>query len=95
MAATLNNVTSISLETAEIPKTNYTFSNISKTNEFTVMLYDKKKADNTIHNEKREIIKVKSGSYNGKELCDYLNKYIFSHGELARVCCAFGKYHPP
>ena len=91
LAATLNNVTSISLETAEIPKTNYSFSNISKTNEFTVMLYDKKKADNTIHNQKKEIIKIKGGNYSGEELSDYLNKSIFSHGELARVCCDYDR----
>ena len=41
LAATLNNVTSISLETAEIPKSNYTYSDFSKTTEFTVELYDK------------------------------------------------------
>mgnify|MGYP001177494353 CR=1 FL=1 len=89
LAATLNNVTSISLETAEIPNSNYTFSEFSKTNEFTIELFDKKKADNTIHNQKIEVIKIKSGTYNGMELSDYLNKSIFSHGELARLCCDY------
>jgi hypothetical protein len=89
LAATLNNVTSISLETAEIHNSRYTFSNFSKTNEFTVELYDRKKADDTIHNKKLEVIKMKSGSYNGEELSDYLNKSIFSNGELARICCDY------
>jgi len=89
LAATLNNVTSISLETAEIPSSNYTFSNFSKTNEFTIELFDKKKADNTIHNKKIEVIKIKNGTYTGDELSDYLNKSILSHGELARLCCDY------
>ena len=89
LAATLNNVTSISLETAEIPKSNYTYSDFSKTNEFTVELYDIKKSDNTIHNKKIEVIRIKNGSYSGNELQDYLNRSIFSNGELARVCCIY------
>lgn len=89
LAATLNNVTSISLETAEIPKSNYTYSDFSKTNEFTVELYDIKKADNTIHNKKIEVIRIKNGSYTGHEIQDYLNRSIFSNGELARVCCIY------
>ena len=89
LAATLNNVTSISLETAEIPKSNYTYSDFSKTNEFTVELYDIKKADSTIHNKKIEVIRIKNGSYTGLELQDYLNRSIFSNGELARVCCIY------
>ena len=89
LAATLNNVTSISLETAEVPGSNYTFSNFSKTNEFTIELFDKNKLDNTIHNQKIEVIKIKNGTYTGEELADYLNKSIFSNGELARLCCDY------
>jgi len=35
-------------ETAEIPNSRYTFSNFSKTNEFTVELYDRKKSDDDV-----------------------------------------------
>ena len=42
-----------------------------------------------IHNKKIEVIKIKSGSYNGEEFSDYLNKSIFSNGELARICCDY------
>jgi len=89
LAATLNNIMSISLETAEIPNSNYTFSNSSKTNEFTVELYDIKKADDTIHNNKTEVIRIKEGTYSGEELSDYMNMSIFSNNELARICCDY------
>jgi len=89
LAATLNNVTSISLETAEIPNAHYSFSEFSKSNEFSIELCDIQKSDGVLYNKKIEVIKIKSGSYNGEELSDYLNKSFFSNGELARLCCDY------
>ena len=53
------------------------YNNLLKAGIITKKEFDKKKSDNTIHNEKIEVIKIKSGTYSGMELSDYLNKSIF------------------
>lgn len=93
----LQNVTSIALQSAEIPDLYYTFSSLNKTNEFTIELYDvsSNNADNanisndvTIKNKDKSIIKIKDGIYTPKTLMRYLNEYVFNdtgNNRLSRV----------
>jgi hypothetical protein len=94
---TLQNVTSITLQSAEIPDLYYTFSSINKTNEFTIELFDvsSNNADNanvstdvTVKNETKHVIKIKDGIYTPQTLMRYLNEYVFdvaNDNRLARV----------
>ena len=94
---TLQNVTSITLQSAEIPDLYYTFSSINKTNEFTIELFDvsSNNADNanvstdvTVNNETKHVIKIKDGIYTPQTLMRYLNEYVFdvaNDNRLARV----------
>lgn len=104
----LNNVTSIALESAEIPNLFYNFSSLNKTNEFTIELFDV--SDNVsnnanssnnvdILNKTKRVIKIKDGNYTAQQLTTYLNRFIFgiSGDELSRVAAEFdentGKIH--
>jgi hypothetical protein len=99
LSQSLNNVISLSLETAEIKNTHYTFSDTLQTNQFSIELYDYNLTTtngatigidtNTI---KKRVVYMKNGNYTGKELEDYLNKHIFSHGELTRIACKYDKH---
>lgn len=92
---TLKNVTSITLINSEIPNTMYTFSSKIGTNEFTIETYQKEEtASWKILNKKKHVIRIRDGNYTAEELCDYLNKYVFSPdaiAELKRVCCHYDK----
>ena len=98
LSQTLNNVISLSLETAEIKNTHYAFSDNLKTNEFTVELYEavpndgKPVSTSTSFdhiNKTTKTIRIKNGNYNGEELEKYLNETIFSQNELKRIACKY------
>ena len=98
----INNVTSIALESAEIPKLFYKFSSLNKTNEFTIETFDisnNATSGTTLKNKKKHIIKIKDGNYTPSQLTTYLNKYIFgiSGNELSRVAAKYdditGKFY--
>ena len=100
---TLQNVTSLTLQSAEIPDLYYTFSSLNKTNEFTIELYDvsSNNQDNanisddvTIINESKHVIKIKDGIYTPESLMRYLNEYVFEdplNNKLARVGAYYDK----
>mgnify|MGYP006078079931 FL=1 len=93
----LQNVTSMTLQSAEIPDLYYTFSSLNKTNEFTIELFDvsSNNADNAIIsddvsviNETKHVIKIKDGIYTPHTLMRYLNEYVFndpSNNQLTRI----------
>jgi hypothetical protein len=93
----LQNVTSMTLQSAEIPDLYYTFSSLNKTNEFTIELFDvsSNNADNAIIsddvsviNETKHVIKIKDGIYTPNTLMRYLNEYVFndpSNNQLTRI----------
>jgi hypothetical protein len=91
LSQSLNNVISLSLETAEIRNTCYTFSDTLHTNEFNIELYDVTLLDNSVTNMTNKSIYIKNGNYDGDELENYLNKQIFSQGELSRIACKYDK----
>lgn len=94
---TLKNVTSVTLMNTEIPNTIYTFSSKLGTNEFTIETYQKEEVETPswkIKEKKKHVIRIKNGNYTATELCDYLNKYVFSPdaiAELKRICCHYDK----
>ena len=94
---TLKNVTSLTLMNSEIPNTIYTFSSKLGTNEFTIETYQKEEAASPswkILKKKKHLIRIRDGNYTALELCNYLNKYVFSPdaiAELKRVCCHYDK----
>jgi hypothetical protein len=100
---TLQNVTSISLQSAEIPDLYYTFSSLNKTNEFTIELYDvsSNTAENanisddvTIINQTKHVIKIKDGIYTPETLMRYLNEFVFEdplRSRLARIGAYYDK----
>lgn len=92
LSQTLNNVISLSLETAEIRNAYYTFSNALQTNEFNIELYDVTLSDNSVSNMVNKTIYIKNGNYDGEELEEYLNKHIFSQNELSRIACKYDKH---
>ncbi len=77
LSQTLNNVKSLSLETAEIRNAFYTFSDSLQTNEFNVELYDVNLVSNSNSNMTNKTIRIKNGNYTGEELEEYFNKNIF------------------
>ena len=98
----INNVTSIALESAEIPKLFYKFSSLNKTNEFTVETFDisdNQASTPTIKNKKNHVIKIKDGNYTPQQLSTYLNKFVFgiSGNELSRITTKYdditGKFY--
>ena len=94
---TMQNVTSLTLQSAEIPDLYYTFSSINKTNEFTIELFDVSdnlgvnamtSNDVSIINESKHVVKIKDGIYTPQTLMRYLNEYVFndtSNNRLSRI----------
>ena len=94
---TLQNVTSMTLQSAEIPDLYYTFSSLNKTNEFTIELFDISSnnadsanisTDTSIINQTKHVVKIKDGIYTPHTLMRYLNEYVFndpSNNQLTRV----------
>jgi hypothetical protein len=100
LPAPVNNVISVSLETAEIENTYYTFNSLSRTNEFTIEIYDVESANGQpittetdsnalIVKHMKKTVTIKEGNYSGPELADFLNKSLFSNGDLSRVACRY------
>ena len=76
---TIKNVTSLTLVNTEIPNTLYTFNGKNGTNEFTIETYERdSNGTGAIDVSKNYIIRIKEGNYTPQELCNYLNRYIFS-----------------
>jgi hypothetical protein len=87
----IKNVVSMELVSAEIPTCIYTFSSKTKTNEFTIQLYDVSGGTEFL-NETEKIIKIRNGQYTGEQLEDYLNKFVFTlDNSLNRVACEYHK----
>lgn len=100
LPAPINNVIGVSLETAEIENTYYAFNSLNRTNEMVVEIYNVESANgqpltaedganSLITQNKKKIITIKEGNYTGEGLADYMNRSIFSHGELARIACRY------
>jgi len=87
---TFNNVVSLTVQSVQIPNSNYTFSSSSATNEFTVELYDLNSSGTVIAGTQiKKVIKIQDGIYTGPILKDYLNTYVFSDISLNRIACDF------
>tara|TARA_B110000444_G_scaffold186165_1_gene175301 strand:+ start:13 stop:1320 length:1308 start_codon:yes stop_codon:yes gene_type:complete len=85
------NVVSLTVQSVQIPNSNYTFCSKLGTNEFTIELYDY--SNNPLNVEpgskQKKTIKITDGIYNGSMLADYLNTYVFSDLSLNRVGCNY------
>jgi hypothetical protein len=81
------NVISLTVQSVQVPNSNYTFSSTLGTNEFTIELYDE--AGGVVSNKETKVIKITDGIYTGKILEDYLNTYVFSDISLNRVACRY------
>lgn len=71
------NVVSLTVQSVQVPNSNYTFSSTLGTNEFTIEL------NGTV----KKVIKITDGIYTGKILEDYLNTYVFSDPPLNCLAC--------
>ena len=86
------NVISLTVQSVQIPNSNYTFSSTLGTNEIGVELFD---IDTTTGNiisgtQQKRAIKITNGIYNGNMLEDYLNTYVFSSDlSLNRIACSY------
>lgn len=100
LPAPVKHVIGVSLETAEIENTYYAFNSLNRSNEFIVEIYNvestngnpitsQEDANAMITSKKKKIITIKEGNYTGEELADYMNKSLFSSGELARIACKY------
>ncbi len=84
------NVTSLTVQSVQIPNSNYTFSSSMGTNEFTIELFDLDNTGTIINNTQvKKVIKIIDGIYTGAILKDYLNTYVFSDLSLNRIGCDF------
>ena len=83
------NVISLTIQSVQIPNSNYTFSSSMGTNEFTIELFDINKSTGAISNQEKKVIKIQDGIYTGGILKDYLNTYVFSDISLNRIACDF------
>ena len=85
------NVISLTVQSVQIPNSNYTFCSKLGTNEFTIELYDY--SDNPLSiipgSKEKKTIKITDGIYNGNMLADYLNTYVFSDLSLNRIACKY------
>tara|TARA_Y100000768_G_scaffold375691_1_gene346776 strand:- start:4367 stop:5677 length:1311 start_codon:yes stop_codon:yes gene_type:complete len=86
------NVISLTVQSVQIPNSNYTYSSDLGTNEFSVELYD---IDTTAAptiiagTQEKKTIKITNGIYNGNMLEDYLNTYVFTDMSLNRIACSY------
>ena len=85
------NVISLTVQSVQIPNSNYTYSSDLGTNEFSVELYDIDTTGPTIiaGTQEKKIIKITDGIYNGNMLEDYLNTYVFTDMSLNRIACSY------
>jgi hypothetical protein len=85
---TIGNVINMTLDSFECTTKLYTFSTILKTNEFTIETYEynidrttnppSEKRSEGPKNVQKYVIKIKDGSYTGKQLEEYLNLNVFA-----------------
>ena len=85
------NVISLTVQSVQIPNSNYTFCSKLGTNEFTIELYDIDVNTGLIvsGSKEKKTIKITDGIYNGNMLADYLNTYVFSDLSLNRIACKY------
>jgi len=83
------NVISLTVQSVQVPNSNYTFSSKLGTNEFTIELFDISSDKVTISNKEKKVIKITDGIYTGKILEDYLNTFVFSDISLNRIGCKY------
>ena len=84
------NVISLTVQSVQIPNSNYTFSSTLGTNEFSVELFDTLPNGDVVSNsQEKRIIKITDGIYTGKILEDYLNTYVFNDLSLNRIGCKY------
>ena len=84
------NVISMTVVSVQIPNSNYTFSSVLGSNEFSVELFDISKNDPTaISAQFKKNIKITNGIYTGNILEDYLNTYVFNDVSLNRIGCKY------
>jgi hypothetical protein len=84
------NVTSLTVQSVQIPNSNYTFSSSMGTNEFAVELFELDNTGTVINNTQiKKVIRILDGIYTGSILKDYLNTYVFSDLSLNRIACDF------
>lgn len=84
------NVISISVQNVDIPETEYTFSSVNGSNEFTIELFDISSNGKVVTDSlKKRIIKIQDGVYSGFILADYLNQNVFNQHGLNRVGCKY------
>ena len=91
MPEEFKNVISLTVQSVQIPNSNYTYSSDLGTNEFSVELYDIDTTGPTIiaGTQDKKIIKITNGIYNGNMLEDYLNTYVFTDMSLNRIACSY------
>jgi len=84
------NVISLTVQSVQIPNSNYTFSSTLGTNEFSIQLFDIS-SNGVIKSGTQEtrVIKITEGIYTGKILEDYLNTFVFNDLSLNRVGCKY------
>ena len=85
------NVISMTVVSVQIPNSNYTFSSVLGSNEFSVELFDISKNDNSVvdGSQFKKNIKITNGIYTGNILEDYLNTYVFNDVSLNRIGCKY------
>jgi len=87
------NVVSLTVQSVQIPNSNYTFSSTLGTNEFTVELFDYNTSDPTYTpisgTQEKKVIKITDGIYTGSILQDYLNTFVFNDVSLNRIGCKY------
>ena len=89
----LNNIMGIRLTGVEIINNIYNISSKNRTNEFTVELYDLVSKDGQpigesnfdISNNKIITVELRNGVYDERSLIDYLNRHVFSYGDIGRI----------
>lgn len=89
----LNNIMGIRLTGVEIINNIYNISSKNRTNEFTVELYDLVSKDGQpigesnfdISNNKIITVELRDGVYDERSLIDYLNRHVFSYGDIGRI----------
>tara|TARA_B100001093_G_scaffold512045_1_gene581180 strand:- start:10542 stop:11849 length:1308 start_codon:yes stop_codon:yes gene_type:complete len=83
------NVISFTIQSVQIPNSDYTYSSNLGTNEFTIEIFDLDTGTGDASNQQKKTIKILNGIYNGNMLEDYLNTYVFSDEPLNRVGCSY------
>jgi hypothetical protein len=81
------NVISLTVQSVQVPNSNYTFSSKLGSNEFSLELFIDDDYDSPF--SKTYVIKITDGIYTGKTLEDYLNTYVLNEFPLSCVACKY------